>query len=47
MRRVSGMRWPLGLAAGLAIVVLMNVVLVWLAVQHPPQIEPSYDEEAR
>lgn len=39
--------WPVGLAAALLIVVVVNVVMAWYAVNNPPTIVESYETEAR
>lgn len=41
------MRWPLGIAAGLLLVVAVNLAMAWYAVHNPPTIVPSYDTETR
>lgn len=38
------MRWPLGIALGLALVVMVDVVFIMLATQNAPEIELSYTE---
>lgn len=42
--RDTGWMWPASIALGLALVVVMNLVLVTLAVNHAPTIEPSYEK---
>jgi hypothetical protein len=34
--------WPLGIACGLLVVVVMNAIFAIVAVRTAPQIEPSY-----
>ena len=41
------MRWPIGIALGLLLVVVVNAAMTWLALSSPPQIEPSYEQIAR
>ena len=41
------MRWPAGIAATLMIVVTVNLVLAWYAVNNPPVIVDSYETETR
>ena len=40
-------RWVLGLLLGFAAVVAANGVLVYLAVEHAPEVVPSYDASRR
>lgn len=35
-------RWPVFIAVGLGLVVLMNVVMIAIAVSHAPDVDPSY-----
>jgi hypothetical protein len=41
------MRWPVGIALGLALVVAVNLSVLWLALHHPVEIEPSYETAGR
>jgi hypothetical protein len=41
------MRFKLGVAAILGVTVAVNGVLLWLAIQHPPEMVESYAAEAR
>ena len=36
------MRWPIGIALGLGLVVAVNVTMIWLANRNAPEIESSY-----
>jgi hypothetical protein len=36
------MRWPIGIAAALIVVVAVNVAFIWIAVTTAPEIEASY-----
>ncbi|MEZ4237244.1 MAG: hypothetical protein R3F59_14050 [Myxococcota bacterium] len=38
----GGLEWPLGIALGLLLVVLVNAGFAWMAVQHAPEVERSY-----
>ena len=35
--------WPLGIAAGLVLVVVVNFTFLWMALRHAPEIESSYE----
>lgn len=39
---MSDRAWPMGIAAGLLVVVLVNVGFIWVALGHAPDVEPSY-----
>jgi hypothetical protein len=41
------MRWPLALAAGLGLVVAVNLFVAYLAVKGADPVDPSYAAEAR
>ena len=41
------MRWPIGIAVALALVVAVNLAVLWIAAVHPDAIEPSYTSEDR
>ncbi len=41
------MRWMVGLGLTLAVVVLINLGMLWLAVQNTPEIVESYVAEQR
>lgn len=41
------MRWPVGIAIGLTIVVVVNVLFARMAMQQPPEIVESYTAEQR
>lgn len=34
--------WPMSIAAGLLLVVLVNGAFLWTAIRHAPIVEPSY-----
>lgn len=34
--------WPLSIALGLLLVVLVNGAFAWIAIGHAPIVEPSY-----
>lgn len=36
------MRWPMGIAAGLLIVVAVNVAFIWIALDTAPEVDPDY-----
>lgn len=36
-------RWPLIIAGGLLVVVLVNAGFIWIAIHSAPEIEPSYE----
>ena len=35
--------WPVGIATGLLLVVLVNFGFIWVAVHNAPDVEPSYE----
>lgn len=37
-------RWPVFLAAGLTVVVLVNLAMIWIAIETAPDVEPSYSQ---
>jgi hypothetical protein len=39
----NGRMWPVAIASGLLLVVVVNVAFIWVAVRTAPQIEPSYE----
>ena len=41
------MRWPIGIAVGLGIVVLVDLAFAWVAVTGADTISPSYEAERR
>ena len=41
------MRWPIGIAVGLLVVIAVNFSVLYLALRHPIEIEPSYTAETR
>jgi hypothetical protein len=41
------MRWPIGIALGLVMVIAVNFSVLYLALHHPIEIEPSYTAETR
>lgn len=41
------MRWPVGIAVGLAIVVLVDAFFIWAAVRNAPVVDQSYVEAQR
>lgn len=41
------MRWKIGIALGLGLVICVNIAFAWVAVKNQPQIETSYVETAR
>lgn len=43
----SDWTWPAAIAAGLMVVVLMNVVFIWVAVSGADPVVPSYVAEER
>lgn len=38
-----GRAWPLGIALGLLVVVVVNFAFVYIATQNAPQVESSYE----
>ena len=45
--RATDRRWPVGIAIGLLIVVLMNLAFIYIAVSGKDEIVPSYHTERR
>jgi len=43
----TGAAWVLGLIAAFAVVFAANGILIWKAFSVAPQIDPSYESEAR
>ena len=41
--RPSGIEWPLGIAMGLLVVVMVNVGFIVVALDNAPIVEPSYE----
>lgn len=41
------MRWAIGLLVGFGVMLAVNAWFIWLAVNTPLEIEPSYITEAR
>jgi len=41
------MRWPIGVAVVLGIVVLVNFAFAWVAVHGADPIDPTYESEHR
>ena len=41
------MRWPIGIALGLLLVVAVNFSVLWIALRHPVEIDPSYESASR
>ncbi len=41
------MRWMIGLALGLALVVVVNIAFAWVAVTGADALDPTYASEAR
>lgn len=42
-----GLEWPIGIAVGLLVVVLVNVGFIVVATNHAPIIESSYETADR
>ncbi|MEN0064733.1 MAG: hypothetical protein AAGA48_21485 [Myxococcota bacterium] len=42
-----GLEWPLTILVSLCIVVLVNLAYVWVATQHAPLVESSYETVER
>ena len=40
-------RWVIGIIASFAVVVLVNGLFVYLALEHPALVVPSYTQETR
>jgi len=45
--RPTDRRWPVGIAIGLLIVVLMNLAFIYIAVSGKDEVVPSYSIEHR
>ncbi len=43
----AGLRWPWGIAIGLALVVVVNVIFAWVAIRGADDVVSSYNTEAR
>ena len=43
----KGLEWPLGIAGGLLLVVLVNFAFIYIATSDPPVIEASYETGKR
>lgn len=41
------MRWPVAIAVALLLVVAVNFSVLWIAVHHPVDIDPSYESASR
>ena len=41
------MRWPIGIALALLVVIAVNFSVLYVALRHPIEIEPSYAAETR
>jgi hypothetical protein len=41
------MRWPIAIALGLLFVVAVDFSVLWIAVHHPVEIDPSYESASR
>jgi hypothetical protein len=41
------MRWPIGIALGLLVVVAVNFSVLYIALRHPVEIEASYEAANR
>ena len=41
------MRWPIGIAIGLILVVLVNLAFIYIAVSGKDEVVPSYHTEQR
>jgi hypothetical protein len=40
-------RWPLGIAAALGVVLLVNLAVAWYAFSNPPELDGTYATEER
>lgn len=45
--RPRDLRWPIAIAVGLALVILVNLAFIYIAVSGKDEIVPSYHSERR
>jgi hypothetical protein len=45
--RRTDLRWPIGIAIGLALVILVNLAFIYIAVSGADDVAPSYQSEPR
>jgi ABC-type spermidine/putrescine transport system permease subunit I len=43
----GSLRWPIGIAIGLLLMVLVNMVFIYIAVSDADEVVPSYNTEER
>jgi hypothetical protein len=43
----TDLRWPIGIAIGLALVILVNLAFIYIAVSGADDVVPSYQSESR
>jgi hypothetical protein len=45
--RRTDLRWPIGIAIALALVILVNLAFIYIAVSGADEVAPSYQSEPR
>jgi len=45
--RRTDLKWPIGIAIGLALVILVNFAFIYIAVSGADEVAPSYQSEPR
>jgi hypothetical protein len=45
--RGRDLRWPIGIAVGLLLMILVNLAFIFIAVQGADEVVPSYQTEPR
>lgn len=47
VRKIDRLLWPVAIAAGLLLVILLNAVFIYVAVSGKDEVVPSYHTETR